>query len=188
MKIPTFETDRLILRGVTLEDTPSYKKNFVDYEVIRHLSSSVPWPYPENGIETFLKDMILPHQGRSQWLWGIFLKSDPSELIGCVHLWSQGRPEHRGFWLARKHWGKGIMTEAVAPVMDYAFEELRFERLVFANAVGNVGSRKIKEKTGARLIGVAAAKFVDPIYTEHELWELTKEEWLKLRGTFGIIP
>ncbi len=179
MKIPAFETERLILRGVTLEDAPSYKKNFVDYEVIRYLNHSIPWPYPEDGVEFFLKDMVLPHQGRSQWLWGIFLKSSPTEVIGGVHLISEGKPEHRGFWLARKHWGQGIMTEAVKPVMDYAFEDLRFEKMIFANAVGNIASRRIKEKTGARFMGVEPAKFVDPVYTEHELWELTKEEWLK---------
>ena len=70
------------------------------------------------------------------------------------------------------------MTEAVGPVTQYAFETLGFEKMIFNNAKGNVRSRRVKEKSGARLIGVVPAKFVNPEYTEQEIWELTKEMWL----------
>lgn len=55
--------------------------------------------------------------------------------------------------------------------------------LVFANAVGNDRLRRVKEKTGARLIEVRAAKFVDPTYTEHETWELNKQDWNTFRAS-----
>jgi [ribosomal protein S5]-alanine N-acetyltransferase len=70
------------------------------------------------------------------------------------------------------------MTEAVKPVTDFAFEDLGFEQLVFTNAVGNQRSRRIKEKTGARLIDVRPAKFVDPSYSAHEIWELRRSDWV----------
>ena len=177
--LPILKTERLILRGVAAEDIPSYQKYFSDYEVISHLSAAVPWPFPENGVEDFLNSVIFPTQGKTQWLWGIFEKENPSELIGAVHLWRDSRPENRGFWLGKPFWGNGYMTEAVEPVMDYAFNVLGFEKLVFANAVGNERSRRIKEKSGAKLIDVRPAKFVNPNYKEHEVWELTKEEWQK---------
>ncbi|WP_413583483.1 GNAT family N-acetyltransferase [Bdellovibrio sp. HCB288] len=101
--------------------------------------------------------------------------------MGAVHLWREGHPENRGFWLGKPFWGKGYMTEAVEPVMNYAFNELGFDKLVFANAVGNLKSRRIKEKTGARLISVSPANFVNPKYIEHEIWELTKKEWAQRR-------
>lgn len=176
MNVPSFTTSRLELRPVTLEDAPAYERHFVDYEVIRHLSSAVPWPYPKGGIVEFLKSKLTV-QGHDEWMWGIFLKEEPAELIGVVHLWREGKPENRGFWLARKHWGKGIMTEAVKPVLDYAFDHLGFDKLILANAVGNRGSHRVKEKTGAKLLRVEPAKFVDPAYTEHEVWELTKSDW-----------
>lgn len=186
MVLPKFETKRLILKEITLQDAPSYEKNFVDYEVIRHLSSAVPWPYPKDGIVEFINSFILPNQGKNRWLWGIFLKQNPGELVGVVDLWREGKPENRGFWLARKLWGEGIMTEAVEPVTDYAFGELGFVKLVFANAVGNIASRRVKEKTGARLIDVRPAKFVDPKYTEHEVWELKKEDWLNFKSSRNL--
>ena len=180
-KLPEFRTERLFLRGVELSDSESYEKNFVDYEVIQHLSSQVPWPYPKGGVKEFLETRILPGQGKNRWTWAIFLKEDLKEVIGIVDVWCEGLPQNRGFWLAKKHWGRGIMTEAVGPVTDYAFNFLGFEKLVFSNAVGNLASRRVKEKTGAKYIETKPAKFVNPKYTEQEIWELEKDDWLRLR-------
>jgi RimJ/RimL family protein N-acetyltransferase len=169
--VPSFETTRLILKPLSLGDISSYETHFVDYEVIRHLSAVVPWPYPRNGVSEFFQKVLLPPQGISRWSWGLLLKENPTEVIGCVELWRPGNPENRGFWLGRKYWGRGLMGEAVQPVIDYAFKDLGFDKLVFTNAVGNLRSRRIKEKTGARLIEVRPAKFVDPLYSQHEIWE-----------------
>ena len=175
--IPTFVTSRLVLRAVSRLDISTYQKYFSDYEVIQQLAGSVPWPYPGNGAESFLEHTIFPAQGETLWMWGIFEKDNLNELIGAVHLWREGRPEHRGFWLGKPFWGRGYMTDAVIPVIEYAFNALGFDKLVFSNAVGNLKSRRVKEKTGAKLVSVEPAKFVNPAYTEREIWELKKEDW-----------
>jgi len=174
---PEFQTKRLILKAVTEADIPSYEKYFIDYEVIRHLSSVVPWPYPGDGVSHHIKTCILPKQGDNKWVWGIYLRQETKELIGVVDLWRPGKPENRGFWLGHQFWGYGYMTEAVIPVTDFAFDILGFNKLIFSNAVGNLRSRRIKEKTGARVIGVEPASFVDPIYREREIWELSCDSW-----------
>ena len=115
-------------------------------------------------------------------MWGIFEKDNPNEIIGAVHLWREGKPEHRGFWLAEPFWGKGYMTEAVTPIIEFAFNQLGFEKLIFANALGNTKSRRIKEKTGATLLRIEPAEFVDPQFKEHEIWELTKTNWEQFNG------
>ncbi len=173
----SLETERLILRPVREDDAPAWTKHFVDYEVIRHLARRVPWPYPDAGVLAFLRTEVLPKQGADHWTWAILLKDNPEELIGVIELWRIPNPANRGFWLGRKFWGQGIMTEAAAAVTDYAFDHLNFDRLYFDNAKGNLASRRIKEKTGARLVRIEPAEFVDPAYTERELWELTKEAW-----------
>jgi [ribosomal protein S5]-alanine N-acetyltransferase len=177
MNIPIFETKRLILREPSEADVPSYEEHFIDYEVIGHLNDTVPWPYPKGGVLEYLQTQILPYQGYDRWIWGIFLKQFPEELIGGIELRRKGEPDNRGFWLAKKYWGRGIMTEAVIPVLECAFNELGFEKLIFSNAVGNKRSHRIKEKTGARLLYIEPAKFVNPDYTEREVWELSKDKW-----------
>lgn len=176
--LPILTTERLLLKSVTILDAAAYKKHFVDYEVIQYLSTNVPWPYPEDGVEWFLNNLVLPRQGKDRWCFGIFLKTNPDELIGCVDLWREPVPENRGFWLGKKFWGQGYMTEAVAPVTNYAFNDLGFQKLFFTNAVGNLASRRVKEKSGATYIETRPAKFVSPEFTHTELWELTKQNWI----------
>jgi len=179
--VPLLRTPRLELRALSLADVPAYERHFVDYEVIRGLARGVPWPYPAGGVESFLREVLLPVQGASRWTWGLFLAAARSECIGVVDLWREGCPENRGFWLGRPFWGQGLMTEAACAVNDHAFARLAFERLVFSNARGNVRSRRVKEKTGARLLRVEPALFVDPSLTEREVWETTKAEWQVFR-------
>ena len=69
------------------------------------------------------------------------------------------------------------MTEACEAVNAYAFEALEFEELIFANAAGNLGSRRVKEKTGAEFLGVGPGRYVDPKLTEQELWRLRRSVW-----------
>lgn len=174
--VPVLHTPRLTLRPLEITHADAYERQFVDYEVIRHLSSQVPWPYPQGGVRDFIENTVLPAQGVNRWDWGLFLKSAPSELVGSVGLW-RGGEQQRGFWLARPHWGQGLMTEACEAVNGFAFEGLGFESLVFSNAVGNLASRRIKEKTGAVLLGQRPAEFVDPQYRLAEFWELTRSAW-----------
>ncbi len=177
--IPSFYTERLILRAPSMEDAKSYQEHFDDYEVIRNLSNAIPWPYPTNGAYEYLKNVVIPMQGKDRWTWGIYLKSKPLELIGCVDIFKRSDRGNRGFWLGRKFWNQGIMSEAVKPIVDYAFLQLGFEKLIFENALGNMGSRKIKEKTGARFIGIKNSLHVDPKLNQSEQWELRRENWLK---------
>jgi ribosomal-protein-alanine N-acetyltransferase len=111
----------------------------------------------------------------------LFLKTTPEEMIGNVDLrW--GTSENRGFWLARRFWGQGLMTEACEAVTAYAFDVLGFERLMLCNAVANIRSRRIKEKAGATFLYVEPARFVDPVLTQHEVWELRRTAWAARRG------
>ena len=185
LPVPTFETDRLRLAPPSMDDEPAYRRHFVDPAVLRELSDAVPQPYPEHGVRDFLRERVLPRQGRGHWFWGIYRREAPDALIGAVQLWREGKPEHRGFWLGRRFWGRGYMSEAVVPVMDFAFGPAGFERLVFVNAAGNARSRRVKEKTGARLLRREPARFVDPAYTEREVWELTASEWRARRAAAG---
>src|SRR4051812_20885813 len=177
--LPILQTKRLLLQGLELKHAESYQKHFCDYDVISQMAAGVPWPYPEKGVETYIRNAVLPRQGVDLWIWGLFLKSNPQELIGAIELSRKAHPSNRGFWLGRKFWGQGMMTEAVPPVTDYAFYQLGFEKLIFTNAAGNIRSRRIKEKTGGRLIEVKPAQFVSPAFKNAEIWELTREDWKK---------
>lgn len=176
--IPKFVTEQLILRGPTIEDAISYEKYFVDWRIVSELASGVPWPYPKGTVADYFIQQIIPKQGNNSWVWGIFLKKRPYELIGCVDLKRDPHPANRGFWLGYPFWGKGYMNEALKPITDYAFDKLSFDYLILANALGNIRSRRLKEKAGAKLIRIEQAQYMNPKYQEREVWKLTKDDWL----------
>jgi RimJ/RimL family protein N-acetyltransferase len=174
--IQTLETARLVLRDVTMADPAGYHRNFVDYAVISELTRLVPWPYPDDGVPAYF-EKVREAQGQDRWVWALYLKTDLDEPIGNIDLRRGGEIENRGFWLARRLWGQGLMTEATDAVTDYAFDVLGFETLILSNALGNVRSRRVKEKAGAVLLRTEPATFVNPDYTAREVWELTKTAW-----------
>jgi [ribosomal protein S5]-alanine N-acetyltransferase len=173
VQLPIFETERLILRGISKDDIPLCHQYLIDDEIRGNLIQGGVLLRPES---------IFPFQGKSKWMWSIFLKSEPDNLIGLIYIKREGDPTHRGFWLAKEHWGKGIITEVITPVMEYAFNTLNFDKMLLGNAIGNKQSRRIKEKEGAVFLRIIPANFVNPKYKERELWELSKERWEGCRG------
>ncbi len=55
MNTPTIQTSRLILRPLALSDAPAIQRHFNNWNIIRNLASVVPWPYPDDGAETFVR-------------------------------------------------------------------------------------------------------------------------------------
>lgn len=181
---PTLETERLILREVTLADAPAIQRHFGTWAVIQHLSTGVPWPYPDDGALTFLTERLLPALDKGECLyWGITLKGGADEVIGGIEYREEERPEgNRGFWLGEPYWGRGYMTEAVVAVQDHLFFELGVERMVVVNSADNPASRRVKEKTGARFLDTVQIMHHHGGDATSERWEVTREAWAKLRG------
>ena len=50
--------------------------------------------------------------------------------------------------LSEAYWYQGLMTEAVARAVRYAFEDLRAEVLTAFHLPENIGSRRVLEKCG----------------------------------------
>ena len=174
MKI--FETKRLHLRPLAIEDAVATQRLFPHWEIVRFLSDKVPWPYPDDGALSFYRDVALPAVERGeQWIWAICLKDRPSELIGSINL-RESNIENRGFWLGLPWQGRGLMSEANKPVTSFWFETLGKERLVVSKAVANVGSSRVSEKQGARLIAIEERGFVSGRQPA-EIWELTRKDW-----------
>ncbi len=77
--------------------------------------------------------------------------------------------------------GEGIYDRALAPVTEYAFGCLGFDKLLFSNTVGNARSARSREKSGAWFLRREAARYVGPSYTERNIYELSKTTWQALK-------
>ena len=58
-----------------------------------------------------------------------------------------------GYWIGAAFWGRGIATEAVTLVTDWAFGAHGFLRIFAQPFAGNLASRRVLEKAGYELEG-----------------------------------
>lgn len=177
---PPLETARLILRPLELPDAAQIQALFPQWEIVRHLANVVPWPYPPDGAETFIRRALGETERGNAWHWTIRLKNDPEQLIGAIGLMRSG-PGNRGFWIAPPWQGQGYASETCEAVTEYWFEVLKFEKLRVPKAAENIPSRRISEKQGMRMVEVVESDYVCGRLPT-EIWEITREEWKKRRG------
>jgi len=174
--VPVLETPRLYLRPLKLADVPAIQELFPQWEIVRYLTTRVPWPYPPDGARRFIEDVALPAMERGDaWHWTLRHRSEPSRLIGGISL-MRGEQENRGFWLEPRCHGQGLMSEACRITTDYWFGTLGFPALRVQKAIANEASRRISLKQGMRIIKVEEREFVSGRLPA-ETWELTAAEW-----------
>jgi len=179
---PVLESPRLILRPLRRDDAPTIQRRFPRWEVVRHLSAHIPWPYPADEAVRHVEQCIAAMARGEKLYWAITLKGAGDDLIGRIDLWPDDGEsrDQRGFWLDPDFQGRGLMTEAAERVTAYAFEELGWTQLWLGNAKANTASARIKEKQGARLVEELPGRWVGGEGLK-QVWLLRREEWLAQR-------
>ncbi|ETP70477.1 hypothetical protein G159_01635 [Planococcus glaciei CHR43] len=83
-----------------------------------------------------------------------------------------------GYWLAPQYQGHGIMTRVVKAFTEYAFDELKLNRVEIRAAVGNQKSRSIPERLGYVEEGaIRQAEWLYDHYVDHFVYGMLAEEW-----------
>ena len=122
-----------------------------DPYIARYLSHVFPQPYTRADADRWIRE-----QNSSETA-GQFAIEVGTELAGGIgFIIGSGErvgTASLGYWLGRRFWGKGVMSEAVQVATQWAFETLRVRR-VWANVMGpNIGSMRVLEKAGYQLEG-----------------------------------
>jgi ribosomal-protein-alanine N-acetyltransferase len=179
------ETPRLELRPLELADSQQAQLLFPQWEVVKFLNNHIAWPFPEDGVFAYYRDIALPAMQRGdEWHWSLRLKTKPDQLIGCIGLMAN-KKDNRGFWLGLPWQRQGLMTEATEAVNDYWFDELGFPVLRVPKAVVNIASRRVSEKNGMRVVAIEERDYVSGRFPT-EVWEITAEEWRAHRRRGGM--
>ena len=147
-------TARLTLRHPKPNDTPPITRAINDWEVVRWLSR-VPYPYQQTDAAEFINRSEIAWTERNASRFVIILKS---EIVGGIGLERHDKSLFDlGYWIARRHWNKGIATEAVIAIINFAHEQLSATGITASSHEGNQRSEKVllkanfsRRRTGLR--------------------------------------
>jgi RimJ/RimL family protein N-acetyltransferase len=175
-EVPTLETPRLRLVRLGQGDAEAVQAIFPRWEIVQYLGNVVPWPYPQDGAASYIRDNAEPAMAAGrQWHWSLRLRDPEDRLVGVMSL-MESEDNNRGFWLAPEWQGRGLMTEACIAANDFWFETLGKWVLRVPKAIGNERSRRISERMGMRVVGRREHDFVSGRLPA-EVWEITLPEW-----------
>ena len=173
------ETERLILRPITIED----KKDVYEYSCSSSVGIHAGWKPHENinESEEIIKTILSANN-----IFGIVLKSS-GKMIGSVGLIPDPMRENEksqmiGYALGDKYWGNGYMTEAAKEVVKYGFGKLNLELISATCYSYNNRSSRVLEKLGMKYEGTlrkAEIRF-DGEVLDKKCFSITKEEFLEI--------
>jgi len=117
---------------------------------------NIPWPYKRKDAIKFIRKTHYKIRKNSEYAFGIVLK-EIDKVIGVIDIFNidwKDKNAELGYWLGKKYWGKGLMTEAVKLMLKFAFEKLKLHRVYAGVFEENIASRRVLEKTGFKLEGI----------------------------------
>ncbi|NML21697.1 GNAT family N-acetyltransferase [Pseudoflavitalea sp. G-6-1-2] len=135
------------LKAIGQQDLKEMAALANDPAIAGNLRDSFPSPYSLQDAEVFFE--LIRQDKLNQHVWGIYLYE---RIAGVITLTPQQdiyrHSAEIGYWLGAPYFGKGIMTEAVSLVTNYAFEALGFLRVYAGVFAYNEASKKVLLKSG----------------------------------------
>ena len=179
----TLETERLILRKLTIDDATQAYNNWCSSDVV---SRYVIWEKHKNIDVTkeLYRFWEKEYEDLSTYRWIVKLK-DTEELIGTIDVVSKKYVPYSvceiGYCYGENYWGKGYATEALKAVIRFLFEECDAEVIFADHMSNNPASGKVMSKAGMIFEGTVRGRIIDKLGIRNDLlsYSITKEEYFK---------
>ena len=146
--LPILQGERCLLRALVPEDAPALVVHANDPAVARNLFDAFPQPYTREAAQAWAGHEA--SSGAFGCVWAIVVDGG---LVGCIGLrqeqgWLRCNAEI-GYWIGQAFWRRGIASDAVRQVVDWAFaavpEITRIHAPIFAS---NEGSQAVVRRCG----------------------------------------
>jgi [ribosomal protein S5]-alanine N-acetyltransferase len=140
----TIEHSLFTLRQWREGDEQSLAANANNRKVWINLRDAFPYPY---SLQNAIFWIELSKDSKTN-----FAIDVDGRAVGDIGLTLQGdllrRSVEIGYWLGEDYWGRGIMTEAVRAVTEYAFQNFDINRIFAGILEYNIASARVLEKNG----------------------------------------
>ena len=159
--VPTITVDNNIyLSQITWDDKPAFLEHLNETDAFQKNMGVIPFPYTELDADQWIskvaRETLEQDRCRS---WAI--RESGGQLIGGIGICGVNKHEkaEMGYWLARRYWGRGIVTAAARRLCQVVFDQYQV-RKIFAQAfAGNPASARVLEKAGFTLEGTLRSHF-----------------------------
>ena len=133
-------TNKILLRDVIESDLP------ILYEQQLDPDATAMAAFPSRDREAFMA-----HSARIMSDESVIFKAIvfDGEVAGSMVSWIMEGEREVGYWLGKEYWGKGIATQALSEYVKI----VRTRPLYAHVARHNIGSRRVLEKCGFKVIG-----------------------------------
>lgn len=176
--LPMLETERLLLRKITLDDIEDMNLYSSNEQVTKY----VTWNTHKTLSDTkaFVEFVLNKYENEQVAPWGIENKEN-GKFIGTIDfVW--WKPEHKiaeiGYVISKDFWGKGLTTEAAKKIVRFGFEKMDLVRIQARCFVKNIGSARVMEKSGMSFEGILRkAMFVKGKHQDLKMYSILKEEF-----------
>lgn len=163
----TIKAKNFTLRPYRISDVKSVTKHANDWEVARYLAN-LPYPYTKKDAIFWIKKQIKFYRQKNpaDIVFAIEINGEAVGSIG-LHKIVPGHKAELGYWLGKKYWGSGIMTNAVKKITHFGFKNLKLHRIYAGVFPFNKGSMRVLEKNGFKFEGISKKevrkgnKFID---------------------------
>jgi RimJ/RimL family protein N-acetyltransferase len=148
LPLPVLQGERCLLRPLAAADAPALQRHADDVDVARNLFDGFPSPYALADAEAWCARDA--NSGRFGHVWGIVVDG---AVAGCIALapqkgWLRCNAEI-GYWLGQAFWRRGVTSDAVRQVTDWAFAVQPELTRIFAPVFSwNEGSQAVARHCG----------------------------------------
>ena len=177
---PRLATPRLVLRQIEMRDAAAIFATFSDPETMAFYGDE-----PHRSLED-AREHVRALDGwyarREGIRWGITRRDDSAdEVLGScgLFIFDDGlRRAEVGYELRRAYWRQGIMREALAALLDFAFQTLELHRVEAVVDDGNARSQRLLGALGFAHEGTLRQRFFfrDRFWDEH-YYGLLRDDW-----------
>ncbi|HET7580686.1 MAG TPA: GNAT family N-acetyltransferase [Bacillales bacterium] len=114
---------------------------------------------------------------------GIRSRGELAGLISYDFMDWENRSTNIGAWLGDHFQGKGIISRATWAMTEYAFQQMKLNRVEIRCGLHNAKSRAVPERLGFREEGVVhEAEWLHHRFIDHVIYGMTKKDYLALTG------
>jgi RimJ/RimL family protein N-acetyltransferase len=146
-------SERLLFRPYNDYDFEFLMSLLSDPEVVRFIGNGKT--RDKNGGKEFLNWIYSTYEFGEDLGLMVLVNKEDDTLIGHAGLVPQtmdGVEEIEiGYWISRKHWGKGYATESAKALLEYGNKQLDKQRFIALIQPDNLSSQKVARKMGMEL-------------------------------------